>query len=326
MAHRHIFEAFERMLRDLAVDGNRDIPFGGKVVVFGGDFRQCLPIVVHGGRADQVTASLTYSPLWKHVRMMTLTINMRIAAAGSRSGQEFGKWLMRTGNGTEQTYGDDYVALPEELHFVSTDDELIEAIYPGLGAREFNAETTTEIIRYFNGRTILSPYNEEVDAINEVALQRFCRRSPDRAAYISTDWFVEDEACNMPQVPTEFLNKVSVAGLPEHVLHLAEGCPIILLRNLNHAAGLCNGTRLIISDLKKDVIIAQHANGELLGDTVYIPRIDLTPENTELSFKFTRRQFPVRLAFAMTINKAQGQTFDRVGLDLDRYPFGHGQL
>ena len=39
-----------------------------------------------------------------------------------------------------------------------------------------------------------------------------------------------------------------------------------------------------------------------------------------------RRQFPVILAFAMTINKSQGQSFDHVGIYLPEPVFAHGQL
>jgi len=43
-------------------------------------------------------------------------------------------------------------------------------------------------------------------------------------------------------------------------------------------------------------------------------------------FIFKRRQFPIKLAFAVTINKSQGHTFDRVGVDLRKDVFNHGQL
>ena len=55
MADRKVIECIERTLRD--IPGCDDI-FGGKVVVFGGDFRQILPVVRHGSRADIVNASL----------------------------------------------------------------------------------------------------------------------------------------------------------------------------------------------------------------------------------------------------------------------------
>uniref|UniRef100_A0A0D3DIQ1 ATP-dependent DNA helicase n=1 Tax=Brassica oleracea var. oleracea TaxID=109376 RepID=A0A0D3DIQ1_BRAOL len=62
------------------------------------------------------------------------------------------------------------------------------------------------------------------------------------------------------------------------------------------------------------------------GDKVWIPRMFVTPPDTKFSFRMRRRQFPVTLAFAMTINKSQGQTPESVGLFLPRTVFSHGQL
>jgi len=62
------------------------------------------------------------------------------------------------------------------------------------------------------------------------------------------------------------------------------------------------------------------------GQIVMIPRIDFIPENKELPFQYRRRQFPIRVCYAMTINKAQGQTVGIVGLDLTGEVFAHGQL
>ena len=61
MAHRHAIEAVDRLFRDVCkIDG----PFGGKVVVFGGDFRQILPVVPKGNRGDIVDACIGSSYLW----------------------------------------------------------------------------------------------------------------------------------------------------------------------------------------------------------------------------------------------------------------------
>ena len=64
------------------------------------------------------------------------------------------------------------------------------------------------------------------------------------------------------------------------------------------------------------------------GEVVFIPRITIIPSNTqgEFTFLLRRRQFPIRLAFAMTINKAQGQSVKHVGIDLRIPVFSHGQL
>ena len=66
--------------------------------------------------------------------------------------------------------------------------------------------------------------------------------------------------------------------------------------------------------------------GDFAGQKVFIPRISNQPTEDQVAFKFTRRQFPVRLAFAMTFNKSQGQSVKYVGLDLRRPVFSHGQF
>ncbi len=59
---------------------------------------------------------------------------------------------------------------------------------------------------------------------------------------------------------------------------------------------------------------------------MFIPRISLSPSESLFPFRLRRRQFPIRPAFAMTINKSQGQTIKRVGLYLAKQVFSHGQL
>ena len=126
--------------------------------------------------------------------------------------------------------------------------------------------------------------------------------------------------------PTELLNTLQPAGMTRHILYLKVGTPVILIRNLDRTKGLMNGTRLVVMACYRHYLQARVVNGSRAGTVVLIPRINLTPpDNKSTSICFVRRQFPIRLAFCMTINKAQGQTFKRVGLFLPEHVFAHGQ-
>ena len=75
MIHKFAFEALDQTFRDIT---QVDKPFGGKVFVFGGDFRQLLPIIPRALRAEVVSSSLSRSSLWRHMKVMKLSINMRL--------------------------------------------------------------------------------------------------------------------------------------------------------------------------------------------------------------------------------------------------------
>ena len=87
---------------------------------------------------------------------------------------------------------------------------------------------------------------------------------------------------------------------------------------------MCNGTRLVVTKLMNNVIQAKIITGQCSGQTVLIPRIPLIPNDSPIPFK--RLQFPVRVCFAFTVNKAQGQTLQTVGLYLEDGVFAHGQF
>ncbi|XP_031091157.1 uncharacterized protein LOC115996159 [Ipomoea triloba] len=124
----------------------------------------------------------------------------------------------------------------------------------------------------------------------------------------------------------EFLNGIRVSGLPNHSLTLKIGSPVMLMRNIDHSIGLCNGTRLIITKLADRIIEAEIMTGANKGNKVLIPRMSMSPSDPRLPFKFQRKQFPLMLSYAMTINKSQGQTLSHVGLLLKKSVFVHGQL
>ena len=140
----------------------------------------------------------------------------------------------------------------------------------------------------------------------------------------STEQTGEDDP--LLHYPPEYLNEINCSGLPLAKLELKVGCAIMVLKNLDAANGVCNGSRGILSRCSNRVLEMELITGDFAGQKVFIPRTLNTPTDEQVAFKFTRRQFPVRLCFAMTINKSQGQSVKYVGLDLRRPVFSHGQF
>ncbi|KAL9299118.1 putative DNA helicase [Arabidopsis thaliana] len=128
-----------------------------------------------------------------------------------------------------------------------------------------------------------------------------------------------------PVYTPDFLNKIKISGLPNHLLRLKVGCPVMLLRNLDPHGGLMNGTRLQIVRLGDKLVQGRILTGTRVGKLVIIPRMPLTPSDRRLPFKMKRRHFPLSVAFAMTINKSQGQSLGNVGIYLPKPVFSHGQ-
>jgi ATP-dependent DNA helicase PIF1 len=142
--------------------------------------------------------------------------------------------------------------------------------------------------------------------------------------FLSADSAEDTKVANT--YPSEFLNTLEVSGMPSHKLPFKIGAPMMLLRNLDPSAGLCNGTRLIIRRFTMRVIEAGIITGKGANNVAFIPRIKFISDNSNLPFTFVRKQFPLRLAYATTINKSQGQTLSHVGVHLTHDVFSHGQF
>ncbi len=245
-----------------------------------------------GTKGDVVAAALNHSNIWQHVRVFKLHTNMHVqrllvqggahAHANATRQQAFADYLQRVGEGAERVYpsiGEDSILIPHDMCCNGpTMADLIEEVYGTLSSIVEYATRSAYIIE----RAILTPLNKDVDALNKFIDDKYAFTKHDgsptqHCVYYSADSVVHGEQHGI--YPIEFLNTLSFSGVPPHELHLQKGCPIILLRNMTR--GLANGTRLIIIQLMQHVIEAKVATSPTKGQRVFIPRLDITPSNTE---------------------------------------------
>ena len=313
----HVLETVDRSLRDIR---SSHCPFGGITVVLGGDFQQTLPVMVHGTREDTVLATVQRSQLWTNVSVLHLTVNMRLN--NDPLSEEFARWLLDVGRGAtvDANTGSGSITIPRTM-ICANQDDLIHSLY---GTFQHGTIPAPE---WFYSRVLLTPLNDDVRKLNAHILRLF---PGDVRAFPSADTQVIERGAEHSAnvVPVEFLNSLNASGLPIANLELKQGCPIILLRNLDNKRGLCNGTRATVTHMSNRVLQVRLLGGDHDGDIAFIPRITLSPSihGVQFTVHLKRRQFPVQLAFAMTINRSQGQSVEHVAVDLRTPPFGHGQL
>ena len=335
MQHRYAFECVDRSLRDIMskVDSNRSRkPFGGITVVFGGDFRQILPVIPKGTRADIVGASLNCSKLWDHCKVFLLKQNMRLHSGNSAEQnkiiKDFSEWQLKVGDGKldnihpTDNQSDMVFQVPEQ-YIVDCSENPIQTLF-NITYPEFEKNMSSHI--YLRSRAILTPTNVVVDDINTIILDKIPGATH---TYLSQDSIedvgVEDNDFGSA-FPVEYLNSINMPCLPKHELKIKVGVVVMLMRNLNQILGLCNGTRMIVTGCKINSIECEILCGSHVGRKHLIPRIDMIPTDTKWPFDFKRTQFPLQICYAMTVNKSQGQSLDNVGLYLPRSVFCHGQL
>ena len=164
------------------------------------------------------------------------------------------------------------------------------------------------------------PINENINKINDDLLNQI---PGEEIVYRSIDSAItDDEAITYP---VEFLNSLNPSSLPQPNVKLKIGAPIIILRNLDSPNAM-NDTRCIITQLIGNIVEAIVFCGPYKEERLLISQIPLIPSSTELPFEFKRLQIPVKLCFAMTVNKSQGQTFTSVEVDGRKHCFSHGML
>ena len=329
MAHKNILFWLDRQLRDI-MDNNK--PFGGKCLMLCGDFKQ-LPAVIPGGSEKAVIhASIKSSKhfskatilqlsrnerLRKHLRESKLSINTE------RKLNDFDHWLNCIGYGklpSRTKYHGSCVMLDKK--YISKCKSLEQFVYNMYSDMNENVDN-----QYFKNRCILTCKNIDVHKINALCIKQFQSVINDQSTYRHRI-YCSDDTVGLEDVNSwftqEWLNKQEFNGVPLHKLELKTGMPVVLLRNINPSAGLCNGTRLIIKQLHQNFLICTKMSNP--NEIFALHRMYLGPPPEQNGYTFKRKQFPIAAAFAMTINKSQGQTLHKTSLYLPTPVFEHGQL
>ncbi|XP_073129676.1 uncharacterized protein [Henckelia pumila] len=229
---------------------------------------------------DQIASSISRSSFWNSVKILHKQQNMR-----SAQDIEFSQFLLRVGDGLEETVGGNFIKLPNSMIIPRESEnsiqQLIDSVFPNMTDHVHDAN-------YMIDRAIITTKNVDVDEINEILIFNF---PGEEKVYTSWD-SVEDDNNNLFQ--EEFLNSLCPSGLPPHQITLKVGCPIMLLRNVTPELGLCNGTRLICRNLGRNFIDAEIITGPHKGTRYFLHRMPMkSEENSGLPFELTRRQYPV---------------------------------
>ncbi|XP_063941193.1 uncharacterized protein LOC135149410 [Daucus carota subsp. sativus] len=335
MQHRFAFECLDRSLRDItrsSDESRSNLPFGGITMVLGGDFRQILPVIPHADRAVILEACITRSRLWNICQIFILKKNMRLNKGTSPSEIEelnkFAKWVLAVGDGkvenhqTGENLVEDEIEVPLQFCDLENDnsvENMITNISPDFVKNAKDPE-------YLSQRAILTPTNQTVGHLNSLIVEMIPGESTTYYSVDSAEDFGGTDEDLHSAFPIEYLNSLNIPGLPAHDLKLKPGVVVMLMRNLNQTLGLCNGTRMIVTKCLKFCVECEVISGSFIGTRQFIPRMELCPSDSALPFKLVRKQMPLQICYAMTINKSQGQSLQTVGLFLPKPVFTHGQF
>nr|KAJ0227573.1 hypothetical protein LSAT_V11C100005210 [Lactuca sativa] len=323
MSDRCCFECLDRSLRDIFECNTH--PFGGMSMLLGGDFRQTLPVCPKSTRSQIIALTLPNSHLWPCFQVWKLNHNMRLSDNNNNnnptfelSTSAFASWLLAVGDGllgkpnTVNAVDTKWIQIPDSLLIPPGENSLQDLINFVYGDEILSDPSPIDL----SVRAIVCPKNNTTNEINDLILKM---TTGNFRIYKSVDT-LETNGNQSSELeafyPPEYLNELHFSGIPPHKLLLKVNTPIMLIRNINQREGLCNGTRLIVSQLLPTVIEAIIITGTSIGKRIYIPRIKFIHKNTDTPFTLFRKQYLIK---PRPITK-------KIGVYLSQPVFTHGQL
>ena len=291
MVHSDIADTVDRSLRDVM---HNDRHFGGKAVLFMGDFKQLLPVVRYGSGHN---CTIQRCQWWPSLQLLAFTKNWRAA-----NNPEYTAFLEAVGNGCME-----WIYPPPECR-VSSYTELIEAVYG----------TTWE-----SAHQILALTLETCAAVNDLCFDKL----PGHLTCMpASDSYVD---CRDPDdFPLDYIESLDMKGAPPWLLKFKIGAKYMCIRNLDLKRGIVNGTLLKLLSIGRHTAQFEILTGKARGCIEIFTRavFTITPEASGLPFTVIRTQFPIIPAYCLSVHKAQGQSLQCVGLIFESDPFTHGQL
>jgi len=313
MQHKSCFEAVNWTLNDICHVSDSSL-FGKIPTVLGADFAQILQVVRRGSQQATVQAWRQHSSIGYSLQVLRLGTSMRIEANNSNQiCIDFLKSLVNDAN----MYGK--INLPAYIGRVETVGHLCDQLYP----QALLTEAVTSH-RALIGRAILAFKNDTVNDFNNSHLDK--RRGTEHRFAATNKVELCQEAADSEPYAVEYLQSINLASIPPSCLRLKIGVPLILIRNLSLKHGMSNRTRLRLLGINRNCLQVAILGGKCDGAIRLLLRIKLTTSDEELPFILEGKQFPVRLCFAMPVNKSQGPSLKQVGVDLLTDAFTHGQL
>ena len=313
-SHRKDIDAVNLMLQQLM--GSTE-PFGGKVVVFGGDFRQIPPVMPGADEVGVCAATFQASALYKRFRQVELQRPVRDA-----DDPEYSAFVDSVGDGTAQAFpghdgSGDLIKVPAFVPHTTDCDDLIRFVYPDLRA-------LCSTPHMYAGHAIMCTTNARVNEFNDAIVDAM---DPANVATLrSYDRIDTNEAG--ADLHGEVLDMLGHRpGVPPHTLRLFPGAMCMIMRNMDVKRRLVNSTKCVVESIDRNVVAVRLVGAPHTGDPILVPRICFKQRLNrydQRSPDVTRMQFPLQLCYAITLNKSQGQTLKCVGLDLRDDSFSHG--